>query len=147
MHRGVSLGTVCMLAITVALTVGITLLICTFLLIFAAPAIKLFSPDEAVIKYGVMFIRTNTIFFVFNCISHVLAGSLRGRGDSRGPMIIMLGCFVGVRQLYLYIVTRFIANTARIVGFGYPVGWMSCAAVEAVYYLVRMRKQRKNALR
>lgn len=133
-------------AITVALTVGITLLICTFLLIFAAPAIKLFSPDEAVIKYGVMFIRTNTIFFVFNCISHVLAGSLRGRGDSRGPMIIMLGCFVGVRQLYLYIVTRFIANTARIVGFGYPVGWMSCAAVETVYYLIRMRKQRKNAL-
>ena len=134
-------------AITVALTVGITLFICTFLLIFAAPAIKLFSPDEAVIKYGVMFIRTNTIFFVFNCISHVLAGSLRGRGDSRGPMIIMLGCFVGVRQLYLYIVTHFVANTACIVGFGYPVGWMSCASVEAVYYLVRMRKQRKNALR
>jgi Na+-driven multidrug efflux pump len=60
-------------------------------------------------------------------------------------MIIMLSTFVGVRQVYLYIVTRFVANTPRIVGFGYPVGWVCCCALELFYFAhhrhVRLQKE------
>ena len=96
------------------------------------------------IRYGVLFIRTNVAFLLFACISHVLAGALRGRGDSRGPMIIMLLNFVVLRQIYLFLVTRFVANTPRIVGFGYPVGWFLCFVVEVSYYWYK--HMRKNAV-
>ena len=119
---------------------GVTGVIALVLFLFAPAAVRLFSPDEAVIAYGVMFIRTNVFFLLFNCINHVLAGALRGRGDSRGPMVIMLSTFVALRQCYLYWVTHFVANTPRLVGFGYPVGWMACCAVELTYYYIKHRR-------
>ena len=91
------------------------------------------------IHFGVLFMRANTFFLLFNCVNHTLAGALRGRGDSRGPMIIMILSFVVIRQIYLFVVTRFIANTPFLVGFGYPVGWMCCCAIETIYYFRRFR--------
>ena len=130
-------GTVAALGLTCAVTGSIIAL----LVAYAPGAVRLFSPDEAVIRYGVLFIRTNVVFLLFNCINHVLAGALRGRGDSRGPMIIMLASFVALRQIYLFVVTHFIANTPKIVGIGYPVGWVSCCAAELLYFAVKQRKR------
>ena len=124
------------------LTSGVTGVIIAVLMIYAPAAVRLFSPDPKVIEYGVLFIRTNVPFLLFNCVNHVLAGALRGRGDSRGPMIIMLSTFVGVRQIYLYLVTHFVTNTPRIVGFGYPVGWFCCCTVELIYYAHSVRRRR-----
>ena len=126
------------------LSCSVTGVIAAFLVIFASPAVRLFSPDAEVIRFGVLFIRTNVFFLLFNCVNHVLAAALRGRGDSTGPMIIMLACFVGARQLYLYLITRFVANTPQIVGFGYPVGWMLCCAAELIYYFLRRRGYAKG---
>ena len=128
------------------LTCGITGVIIALLVGFAPESVRLFSPDTAVIAYGVLFIRTNVVFLFFNCINHVLAGALRGRGDSRGPMIIMLSTFVGLRQIYLFVMTRYIANTPRMVGLGYPVGWVSCCVVELIYYAVCRRKREQNRI-
>ena len=129
--------------ITVSMSVGVTAVIVALLCLFAAPAVRMFSPDESVIEYGVLFIRANCFFLLFNCVNHVLAGALRGRGDSKGPMIIMLLAFVGIRQVYLYVVTRFIANTPFLVGFGYPVGWTTCCIIELTYFFLRWRKPKK----
>ena len=126
--------------ITVSMAVGVTAVIVALLCLFAAPAVGLFSPDESVIAYGVLFIRANCFFLLFNCVNHVLAGALRGRGDSRGPMIIMLLSFVGIRQIYLFVVTRFVANTPLLVGFGYPVGWTTCCIIEVTYFFLRWRR-------
>ena len=129
---------------SLVLILSVTGLIVAVLYAFAPEAVRLFSPDAKVIEYGVLFIRTNTAFLLFNCINHVLAGALRGRGDSRGPMIIMLTAFVGIRQIYLYLVTRFVANVPRIVGFGYPVGWTCCCILELSYYILKRRREAKN---
>ena len=126
--------------ITVSMAVGVTAVIVALLCLFAAPAVGLFSPDESVIAYGVLFIRANCFFLLCNCVNHVLAGALRGRGDSRGPMIIMLLSFVGIRQIYLFVVTRFVANTPLLVGFGYPVGWTACCIIEVAYFFLRWRR-------
>ncbi len=140
-ERRADRGTVTSLLLSCSITGAIIAL----LVIFAAPAVRLFSPDPEVIRYGVLFIRTNVVFLLCNCINHVLAGALRGRGDSTAPMIIMLSCFVGARQLYLYLVTHFVANTPRLVGFGYPVGWMLCCVTELSYYAWRRRRRRLSA--
>ena len=130
-------------AAAVSMSVGVTAVIAAVLCLFAAPAVGLFTPDGSVIAFGVLFIRANSFFLMFNCVNHVLAGALRGRGDSRGPMIIMLLSFVGIRQVYLYIVTHFIANTPFLVGFGYPVGWTTCCIIELAYFFLRWRKPRQ----
>ena len=52
-------------------------------------------------------------------------------------MVIMLLTFVGVRQAYLFVMSRFISNTPIAVGFGYPVGWMACCVIEVIYFFVR----------
>ncbi|MBR0367461.1 MAG: MATE family efflux transporter [Clostridia bacterium] len=126
-------GTLAAIGLSMAITGGVGLLI----MLFAVPAVKLFSPDPAVIEYGVLFIRANTLFLLFNCVNHTLAGALRGMGDSRGPMAIMLLSFVAIRQVYLFVLTRYIANTPFWVGFGYPVGWMCCCLIEVGYYLLK----------
>ena len=120
--------------------VSVAAVVAVLLYLFAAPAVGLFSPDEPVIGFGVLFICAICFFFLFNCVNHVLAGALRGRGDSRGPMVIMLLAFVGIRQLYLFVMTRFIANTPFLVGFGYPVGWTTCCIIEVTYFFLRWRK-------
>ena len=51
------------------------------------------------VQYGALFLQTNVFFLMFNCINHTLAGALRGRGDSTGPMVIMLLNFVAVRHV------------------------------------------------
>ncbi len=122
---------------TILLSVGITGLIAVALVIFAEPAVRLFSKDESVIEFGALFLRANTFFLLCNAVNHTLAGALRGRGDSRAPMLIMLGCFVALRQVYLFVVTHFISNTPLLVGLGYPVGWVSCCVIEVSYYLIR----------
>jgi Na+-driven multidrug efflux pump len=126
------------------LSVGITAVIAVILVVFAVPTVGLFSRDSSVIEYGVLFLRANTFFLLFNCVNHTLAGALRGRGDSRGPMFIMLLSFVLIRQIYLFVVTRFVANTPFLVGFGYPVGWMCCCAIEVTYYFVRWGRRARQ---
>ena len=125
--------------ITILLTLLITGAIVAAMMVFAAPSVELFSQDPKVVEYGVLFIRANVVFLLFNCVNHVLAGALRGMGDSNGPMIMMLLGFVGFRQVYLYIMTRFISNTPLTVGFGYPVGWVSCCVLEVAYFLIRRK--------
>ncbi len=127
--------------IAIMLIFAITFVIATAIWMFASKAVGLFTKDQNVIDYGVLFLRTNVYFLLFNCINHVLAGALRGRGDSNGPMIIMLATFVVVRQIYLFLITHFVANTPAIVAFGYPVGWMSCCVCEVTYFMIKWRNR------
>ena len=105
--------------------------------IFAPSVIRLFTQDPAVISCGVVFIRVNFLSITANAIDNVLMGTLRGYGDSRGPMYIMIATHVFFRQLYLFVVTRYIMNTPAAVGFAYPAGWLSCFSLLVPYYLYR----------
>lgn len=125
---------------TVLTTVLFTFVIASVMFIFAKPVTNIFSKDVDVIYYGALFVKTNILFLLANCINHTLAGALRGRGDSKGPMIIMLLCFVLARQGYLFVVTRFFINTPVAVALGYPVGWVLCCIVEVIYFFHKVRK-------
>ena len=48
-------------------------------------------------------------------------------------MFIMLFSYVPFRQIYLFVITQFI-NTPAVVGFGYPLGWMMCSLLTALFY-------------
>ena len=122
---------------TILLTLAITGIAAGILFVRSGDAIRLFTKEPTVIAAGSLFLRANILFFLLNCVNHVLAGGLRGLGDAKGPMIIMLFSFVAVRQTYLFLVTRFVANTPLLVGLGYPVGWGTCCLIEVTYYVLR----------
>ncbi len=127
------------------ISVSITFAIASCLFVFADPAVALFSKDKEVVRFGALFLHMNVFFLIANTVNHVLAGALRGRGDAKGPMVIMILSFVAIRQAYLYLVTKFIHNV-YVVGFGYPVGWMCCCVIELIYYYVRWRRNPRESL-
>ena len=117
----------------IGMTLAVTVVVAAALFVFAPQSVGLFTADPEVIRYGVLFLHANVFFMLANCVNHVLAGALRGRGNATAPMVIMLLCFVALRQTYLFLVTRFVANTPVLVGLGYPVGWVSCCIIEIIY--------------
>ena len=80
-----------------------------------------------------MFILMMVPFRFCTAFIQILAGSLRGSGDAKGPMCIMLFSFVLCRQIYLFFVTK-IAFNEFTVGLGYPVGWVVCTILIILYY-------------
>ena len=81
-----------------------------------------------------MLLRYITPFYVFCCVNQVFSGAMRGAGNSVAPMVIMLCCFVGFRQLYLFVMSTFISNELLPIGLGYPAGWIACALTMLIYY-------------
>lgn len=123
-----------------AVWIGILLLISvSSLSALTAPIlIGWFNRDPAVIFYGVLFIRFMAPFRCFSALTQGFSGALRGAGDSKGPMVIMLFAFVFCRQLYLFLATR-ISYTVHVVGFGYPIGWMISGLSMWIYYRKSVR--------
>ena len=103
------------------------------LMVFAQPLCTLFNQEPEVLGYGVYFIRLISPFYLVANFNQIYAGALRGAGDAKVPMVIMLGSFVVFRQLYLF-VTYQVAGTLLPVALGYPVGWVVCSGVLLWYY-------------
>ena len=120
-------------AVTLSMVVTGTLI--TLVCIFCVPLIKIFNADPAVLEYGKTFIRLISPFYLIICFNQIYAGALRGAGDAKTPMIIMLFSFVFFRQMYLAIGTQFPAlNNPWFVGLGYPAGWAMCSTLQLLYF-------------
>ena len=99
----------------------------------AEPAVRLFTSDPEVVSFGRLFIRRVSPFYVLICFNQVLAGALRGIGNARAPMFIMLSSFVLFRQIYLY-VNSLLGNSFFFVSVCYPAGWIVCSTLMILYY-------------
>ena len=115
------------------MSVGIAFSISCILWIFAPQFARMFSKETDVAYYCVLFLRQNIFFFVSSAVTQVFSGTLRGAGNSKTPMILMLTSYVAFRQVYLFIVKQ-VCYTPSLVGFGYPAGWMVCALLTTLYY-------------
>ena len=124
-REGVRTATVMSLVSTAALGL--------LVLVFARPLMGFFSPEEAVIEYGVRFIRIVTPFYIAVCFNQIYAGALRGVGDATMPTVIMLASFVVFRQIYLA-VTKALGAGFIAVALAYPVGWILCSTLLLIRY-------------
>lgn len=130
-------GTWTALGMMLAISSGVALT----LYVYAPKLVLLFSVDTEVVKYGAMFIRMCTPIATVTCFNQILAGYLRGDGNSRMPMIITLCTHVFFRQIYLYVMTKLFPGNVYVVGFGYPAGWILCALIMTTYYFVHQRRK------
>lgn len=110
-----------------------TLILMVPVMVFAAPVVSFFNAKPEVVEYGTMLLRLMTPFYVLCCFNQVLGGALRGAGNSKATMIIMLLSFVAFRQVYLFAVSR-ICNEIIPIAMGYPAGWLLCSSITYLYY-------------
>lgn len=99
--------------------------------------------EESVISYGTLFLRMLSPFYLLCCFNQVYSNALRGIGKSKEPMYVMLFSFVVARQIYLFIVSRYISNTIIPIAMGYPFGWILCSTIITVTYLISFKKEEK----
>ena len=103
------------------------------ILIFAEPVVAFFNQKPEVVECGSMLLRYITPFYVVCCFNQIYSGALRGAGNSKAPMIIMLTSFVAFRQVYLFVMSR-ICNEIIPIAMSYPAGWILCATLTTIYY-------------
>ncbi len=120
--------------IALALSLVTAVILMIPVMVFAPSLVAFFNTKSTVVAYGTMFLRYISPFYVLCCFNQIYSGALRGAGNTRAPMIIMLTSFVVFRQLYLFILTHFITNTILPVAMGYPAGWLVCSLLTFLYY-------------
>ena len=120
--------------IALALSLATAVILMIPVLLFAPSLVAFFNEKATVIEYGTMFLRYISPFYVLCCFNQIYSGALRGAGNTRAPMIIMLASFVVFRQIYLFVLTHFITNTILPVSMGYPAGWLVCSLLTFLYY-------------
>jgi len=128
------------LSITIAVISTVIMMIPV--LIFAGPIVGFFNSKPEVVEYGALLLHWITPFYVLCCFNQVYSGALRGAGDSRAPMVIMIGSFVVFRQIYLFIMSH-ICNEIIPIAMSYPAGWLLSSVLTTIYfYKVNLGKNR-----
>ena len=118
----------------IGISVAITLVLILPVELFASELVSFFNGEAAVITYGARFLRWLSPFYVLCCVNQICAGALRGSGNSRAPMFIMLGSFVLFRQAYLFVMANYVSNTIIPISMSYPAGWLLCSVLMFLYY-------------
>jgi len=111
-----------------------TIILMIPVMIFAEPLVGFFNAKAEVVAYGAMLLRWISPFYVLCCVNQIIGGALRGSGNGRAPMIIMLLSFVVFRQAYLFVMANFISNTIIPIAMAYPAGWLLCSAILLWYF-------------
>ena len=123
------------------MTLSITAILCVGIIFGARPLNRLFTADEEVLSHGVRFISIISPFYLACCFNQIYAGALRGAGDAKTPMYVMLFSFVLFRQVYLFI-NRQLGNSFLGVTLSYPMGWVVCSILMVLFYRRSVAKGR-----
>ena len=123
--QGVRVSITIALISTVVLTVPVML--------FAGPVVSFFNSKPSVVEYGKLLLLWLSPFYLLCCFNQIYAGALRGAGNSRAPMVIMVSSFVIFRQIYLFAMSR-VCNEIIPIAMSYPAGWLVCSLATTLYY-------------
>ncbi len=116
------------------LGIGCTLVVMVPVMLFSPAMAAFFNPEPEAVEFATVFLRWLTPFYVLCCFNQIYSGALRGAGNSKAPMLIMLASFVVFRQIYLFIMAR-VCNEVIPIAMSYPAGWFLCSLLTTIYYL------------
>lgn len=119
--------------VSITLSVVATFILMIPVLLFAPEIVSFFNSKPEVIAHGTQLLLWLSPFYVLCCFNQIYSGALRGAGNSKVPMYIMLGSFVAFRQAYLFVMSH-ICNEIIPIAMSYPAGWLVCSTLTVVYF-------------
>lgn len=126
--------------IAILIAILSTIILMIPLMLFAPQIVSFLNSRDEVVTIGTLMLHVLTPFYILSCFNQIYASALRGAGNTRAPMIIMMLTFVGFRQLYLFIMSR-VCNEIVPIILGYPAAWLLCSLATVIYfYKVRLDK-------
>lgn len=103
--------------------------------IFAEPLISLFEKTPEVVYYGVLDIRTVTLFYCLLAFSHCVAAVCRGSGKAYVAMLVMLLVWCVFRVIYIRVITFFFPDNIQNIFWAYPLTWSISTVIYFIYYI------------
>lgn len=95
--------------------------------------VRIFSQEPEVWYYAELNIIYMLLGYLFLGISQQIAGTLKGAGKTMITMLICVGCWCGLRILWMQVMLHYI-NRIEIVYLGYPISWVVSAVILVIYY-------------
>lgn len=87
----------------ILLTMGLTIIICTVLMIFAPEILSVYSSDIEIIKIGMSVLVINCIFEVVRSIAAIMIVTLKAVGDVDFPfVIVIIGSIINIAASYFF---------------------------------------------
>lgn len=120
---------VCML-----MTLGATLLLSAVLLLLGGALFRLFTDDAKVVEQGVVVLRLLVPTYATYICIEILAGAMRGAGDSLIPTLLTLFGVCLLRIVWVMGIAP-AYNSLSVVLLSYPITWVVTSAMFIVYYL------------
>lgn len=120
-------------SISIRLALAATAILCVPVVIFAPEIVAFFNNKPEVVEYGALLLRWLSPFYLLCCYNQIYSGALRGAGNTKAPMVIMLLSFVAFRQAYLFVMAG-VWNEILPIAMSYPAGWLLCSILTTVYY-------------
>lgn len=117
---------------TVVISEIYCILISAVLLIFGNQVLRIFSSDPAVNANGYLMLRTLVPFYWMLALVQALTGVFRGAGKALASMLIMVGSMVGIRMIWVNIMTPLYPKLDTVL-WGYPVSWIAAVIAVLLY--------------
>ncbi len=117
---------------TVVISEIYCVLISAVLLIFGNQVLWIFSSDPAVNANGYQMLRTLVPFYWMLALVQALTGVFRGAGKALASMLIMVGSMVGIRMIWVNIMTPLYPKLDTVL-WGYPVSWIAAVIAVLLY--------------
>ena len=100
----------------------------------AQPLLRMFSTDTQVIDIGTFILwRMSPFYFTFICVE-VMAGAIRGTGDSLKPMLLTCGGVCVLRVVWIFTVLP-LDRTLGTLLLRYPMTWSITSLLFIIYYV------------
>lgn len=116
-----------------AMAVGSTALLGALLLLFGRPVYRMFTSDEYVVELGMQILSVVAPTYWTYAGIEILAGAVRGTGDSVRPMIMTCVGVCVMRIVWIWAVVPLRPDMFTVM-LSYPISWVLTSLLFIVYY-------------
>ena len=102
---------------------------------FIPTMITWFDSNSAVVAYGTLHARTDTLFYCLLAFSHGCASILQGAGKSAISMGIMAAVWCGFRVTFITVVA-YLTHNLQFILTVYPITW----AISSILFIIYLKK-------
>jgi putative MATE family efflux protein len=130
--------------IALVIAVSATLTVSVIMLVLNVRILRLFTPDKEVLSVAFTFMKVLTATYWLDSMVVIFSDALAGAGRALSATIINTVTHFGVRQAYLFAISR-LWYTPTAVALSYPLAWvLSIAVLLFVYRRDDWSRFRKN---